>query len=201
MPFASLGLSPALVRVVSELGYRQPTAIQREAIPAILRAEDVWAAAPTGSGKTAAFLLPLLERLSRRDGARGPNGLVRVLIVVPTRELAAQTASVAQELSRWLTPAAKVCVAFGGVSENPQMMALRGGADILIATPGRLLDLARKNAVQLAGVDTLVLDEADRLLALGFGDELAQVILQVPSTRQTLLFSATFPPQVEVLAR
>ncbi|MEO6856537.1 MAG: DEAD/DEAH box helicase, partial [Rhodoferax sp.] len=171
MPFASLGLAPALLRAVREQGFTAPTAIQTSAIPAIVRGADVWAAAPTGSGKTAAFALPLLQRLldaPRPDGKRRP----RVLVLVPTRELAAQVAEVFRGLAQHLPQPLKIAVIFGGVSINPQMMGLRGGADIVVATPGRLLDLVDHNALQLSHVAALVLDEADRLLDLGFADEL-----------------------------
>ena len=199
MPFASLGLAPALLRAVREQGFTAPTAIQTSAIPAIVRGADVWAAAPTGSGKTAAFALPLLQRLTdtpRQDGKRRP----RVLVLVPTRELAAQVAEVFRSLAQHLPQPLKIAVIFGGVSINPQMMGLRGGADIVVATPGRLLDLVDHNALQLSAVTALVLDEADRLLDLGFADELARVLTLLPANRQNLLFSATFPPAIDALA-
>lgn len=199
MPFASLGLAPALLRAVREQGFTAPTAIQTSAIPAIVCGADVWAAAPTGSGKTAAFALPLLQRLTeapRPDGKRRP----RVLVLVPTRELAAQVAEVFRGLAQHLPQPLKIAVIFGGVSINPQMMGLRGGADIVVATPGRLLDLVDHNALQLSSVAALVLDEADRLLDLGFADELARVLTLLPAQRQNLLFSATFPPAIEALA-
>ena len=198
MPFASLGLSSPIVSAVARVGHVAPTLVQLEAIPAVLRGGDVSVSAETGSGKTAAFVLPLLERLSRAE-RRAPRP-VRVLVLVPTRELATQIegsfASYGAELSSRL----KTCVLVGGVSENPQMMALRGGADIVVATPGRLLDLVAKNALELGSVETLVLDEADRLLSLGFSAELARVLELVPRSRQTLLLSATFPPAVTALA-
>ena len=199
MPFATLGLAPALLRAVREQGFTAPTAIQTSAIPAIVRGADVWAAAPTGSGKTAAFALPLLQRLTdtpRQDGKRRP----RVLVLVPTRELAAQVAEVFRSLAQHLPQPLKIAVIFGGVSINPQMMGLRGGADIVVATPGRLLDLVDHNALQLSAVTALVLDEADRLLDLGFADELARVLTLLPANRQNLLFSATFPPAIDALA-
>jgi ATP-dependent RNA helicase RhlE len=202
MPFSSLGLVADLVRSASELGFTQPTPIQQQAIPAILMGSDVLASAQTGSGKTAAFALPLLQRLSlappesRQTYARP----IHALIVVPTRELAAQVGEVVRALAKALPKPPKVAVVFGGVSINPQMMALRGGADVLIATPGRLIDLAQQNAVQLSTVRFLVLDEADRLLDLGFSQELNQVLGMLPPRRQNLFFSATFPPDVEALA-
>ncbi|HSO32688.1 MAG TPA: DEAD/DEAH box helicase [Labilithrix sp.] len=200
MTFASLGLSEPLVRAVAELAYLAPTPIQRAAVPAVLDGRDLWASAQTGSGKTVAFVLPILERLLRgeRRGA-GPRP-VRALVLVPTRELAAQIAEVFAACARHLPSAPKTCLAVGGVSINPQMMALRGGADIVVATPGRLLDLVSQNALRLGEVEQLVLDEADRLLSLGFADELARVIALLPVERQSLLFSATFPPAVRSLA-
>jgi superfamily II DNA/RNA helicase len=198
MPFASLGLSVPLVRAVAAMGHEVPTPVQIASIPAILRGGDVWASAETGSGKTAAFVLPLLERLARAE-PRTPRP-VRVLVLVPTRELAAQIEDAFVRYGAELPARPKTCVVVGGVSENPQMMALRGGADIVVATPGRLLDLVAKNALKLGAVETLVLDEADRLFSLGFGDELARVLGLLPAARQTLLFSATFPPPVRALA-
>lgn len=181
-----------------EHGHRTPTPIQAAAIPAILRGGDVWASAQTGSGKTGAFALPMLELLHVRPPARERR--VRGLVLVPTRELAAQVGGVFHDYGRDLQPALKIDVVFGGVSINPQMMALRGGADIVVATPGRLLDLVDHNALSLTFVTMLVLDEADRLFALGFADELARVLALLPARRQNLLFSATFPPAVRSLA-
>jgi ATP-dependent RNA helicase RhlE len=201
MSFSSLGLSAPILQALTERGYVAPTPIQSAAIPAILRGGDVWASAQTGSGKTAAFVLPIIERLMA-EGPRGRGRFVRALILVPTRELAAQIAGEIQDYSQHLSQEAalKTLVAVGGVSINPQMMALGGGADIIVATPGRLLDLIDHNAVSLSHVGTLVLDEADRLFALGFADELARVIALLPTRRQSLLFSATFPPAVWKLA-
>jgi ATP-dependent RNA helicase RhlE len=199
MSFSSLGLSEPLLRSVAERNYREPTPIQATAIPAILRGGDVWASAQTGSGKTAAFALPVLQLLS--TAARERGRLVRALVLVPTRELAVQVGTAFNNLSRTLThPGIKTLVVHGGVSINPQMIALGGGADVLVATPGRLLDLVEHNAVSLASVSTLVLDEADRLFALGFAEELARVIALLPVRRQTLFFSATFPRAVWTLA-
>ena len=200
MSFSSLGLSAPLLQALAERAYLEPTPIQSAAIPAILRGGDVWASAQTGSGKTAAFTLPLLQTLAASP--RGRGRFVRALILVPTRELAAQIGEAIQAYGRHLPGAAsfKTLVVTGGVSINPQMMALGGGADIIVATPGRLLDLVDHNAVALSAVQTLVLDEADRLFALGFADELARVIALLPARRQNLLFSATFPPAVWQLA-
>nr|WP_295776884.1 DEAD/DEAH box helicase [Rhodoferax sp.] len=202
MPFLSLGLLPTLAQAASALGFTDPTPIQSEAIPAVLTGADVLASAQTGSGKTAAFALPLLQRLQElpAENRHQYGRAIRALIVVPTRELAAQVGDVVRSLAQALPQSPKVVVASGGVSINPQMMALRGGADVLVATPGRLLDLAAQNAVQLATVRLLVLDEADRLLDLGFAEELNKVLTLLPPRRQSLFFSATFPPDVRALA-
>jgi superfamily II DNA/RNA helicase len=198
MPFAALGLSPMLVRAVKERNYTTPTPVQAAAIPAILRGADVWAQAQTGSGKTAAFALPILQRCAeeRGDTRRGPVALV----LAPTRELAAQIGESFRRYSRYLLRSPKIVAAFGGVSINPQLMALRGGADIVVATPGRLLDLVDHNALRLGAVSVLVLDEADRLFAMGFADELQRILSLLPKQRQNLLFSATYPAAVEALA-
>ncbi|MBK7613630.1 MAG: DEAD/DEAH box helicase [Vitreoscilla sp.] len=201
MPFSALGLAPALARAVQQRGYTQPTPVQLAAIPAMLRGHDVQMQARTGSGKTAAFVLPLLQQwLSGTPRAPRP---LRGLVLVPTRELAMQAGQTLRELAHELPGLVKVAVAFGGVSINPQMMGLRGGADIMVATPGRLLDLVRHNAVHLDQVTCLVLDEADRLLDLGFSDELNEVLALLPPRphrHQTVLCSATFPPPVKALA-
>ena len=195
MSFSRLGLSAPLVRSITERGYVDATPIQTAAIPAILRGEDVWASAQTGSGKTAAFALPLLQLLSAAPRERGR--FVRALILVPTRELAAQIGDSFRAYGRYLPgQSLKTLVVYGGVSINPQMIALGGGADIMVATPGRLLDLLDHNALSLSAVSTLVLDEADRLFALGFADELTRILALLPARRQTLFFSATFPPAV-----
>ena len=196
MSFASLGLVPALLRAVRDQGYHAPTAVQQAALPPILAGADVLALAQTGSGKTAAFVLPMLQRLVTAPPRPGP----RALVLAPTRELAAQTAQLLRDVAALLLHRPKVALAFGGVSINPQLMALRGGCDIMVATPGRLLDLLDHNGLTLAGVECLVLDEADRLLAAGFADELHHLLAQLPPRRQTLLFSATFPPAVQRLA-
>ncbi|HSV53902.1 MAG TPA: DEAD/DEAH box helicase [Burkholderiaceae bacterium] len=199
MPFPSLGLSPALAAAAGAMGFAAPTPIQAAAIPAILRGADVLGSAQTGSGKTAAFALPLLEQL--QEGRQYTPRRVRALVLVPTRELAAQVGEVVRSLAKDLPRPLKTAVVFGGVSINPQMMALRGGADIVVATPGRLLDLVDHNALKLASVGLLVLDEADRLLDLGFADELNRVLALLPPKRQNLFFSATFPPAVQALAQ
>ncbi|NRR29802.1 DEAD/DEAH box helicase [Oxalobacteraceae bacterium] len=197
MSFSSLGLAAPLCNAVTANGYTTPTAIQSAAIPAILRGEDVLGAAQTGSGKTAAFALPLLQSLlDNRSGARQLHGLV----LVPTRELAAQVGETIRRLALHLPMQVKVSIVFGGVSINPQMMALRGGTDIVVATPGRLLDLLDHNALKISRTAMLVLDEADRLLDLGFSEELGRILALLPTQRQNLFFSATFPPSVQALA-
>ncbi|MBP7132648.1 MAG: DEAD/DEAH box helicase [Aquabacterium sp.] len=198
MPFAALGLTPPLVRVAADQGFTHPTPIQLAAIPAVLQGRDVLGLAQTGSGKTAAFVLPLLQQvLGVRRSTPRP---LLVLILVPTRELADQVGGVCRELADGLGASVKVVTAFGGVSINPQMLALRGGADIVVATPGRLLDLVQHNALRLNTVAALVLDEADRLLDLGFAAELAEILAMLPPQRQSLFFSATFADQVQALA-
>jgi ATP-dependent RNA helicase RhlE len=196
MSFASLGLAPALLRAVRDQGYHAPTAVQSAALPPILAGTDVLAQAQTGSGKTAAFVLPLLQRLLSAPPLPGP----RALVLAPTRELAMQTAQLLRDLVASLPQRLRIALAFGGVSINPQLMALRGGCDVMVATPGRLLDLLDHNGLTLAGVEYLVLDEADRLLNQGFADELQRLLALLPARRQSLLFSATFPPAVEALA-
>ena len=198
MSFSSLGLSEPLLRAVTERKYSAATPVQAAAIPAVLQGRDVWAAAQTGSGKTAAFALPILQRLAQSPRERGR--LVRALILAPTRELAAQIGESFRLYARFLPAPLKTLVVYGGVSINPQMMALGGGADVLVATPGRLLDLVDQNAVSLSAVQVLVLDEADRLLDLGFAAELTLLITLLPVRRQSLFFSATFPPAVQQLA-
>jgi len=198
MPFSSLGLSPNLIRALAAKNYVAPTPIQTAAIPAVLRGGDVWASAQTGSGKTAAFALPILQMLP--ESRREMPLRTRALILAPTRELAAQIGEALRAYGRYLREHAKIVTVFGGVSINPQMIALRGGADIVVATPGRLLDLLGQNALQISAVSTLVLDEADRLLELGFAAELGRILAELPERRQNLLFSATFPPAVQALA-
>ncbi len=198
MPFAELNLHPALLRAIGQRGYSAPTPIQRSAIPVILQGRDIIASAQTGSGKTAAFCLPVLQQWSVEKGIKPRK--VHTLILVPTRELAAQIGDTLHGLAAYLPKPVKLAVAVGGVSINPQMLHLRGGADIVIATPGRLLDLIRHNAVTVDHIKTLVLDEADRMLDLGFGEELQQLLAMLPTQRQNLLFSATMPDQVTELS-
>ena len=199
MPFAAMGVCPPLIAALNHAGLTAPTPVQAQVLPAGLAGRDIQAQAPTGSGKTLAYVLPLLQQLIG-DGQRGSR-TVRQLVLVPTRELAEQVAGVFIEYGRGLPRPPKVVVAIGGVSINPQMLALRGGADVLVATPGRLLDLLDHNALLLDGVHALVLDEADRLLDLGFGEQMQQLLRLLPRSRQTLLFSATFPEDTSALAR
>ncbi|WP_306393786.1 DEAD/DEAH box helicase [Telluria beijingensis] len=196
MSFASLGLIDQIVRTLDALAYHTPTAVQEQAIPAVLAGHDVMAAAHTGTGKTAGFTLPILQRLAR-SGAVSPNA-ARALILVPTRELAEQLHESVRTYAEGLP--LRTMVAYGGVSINPQMMALRKGVDVLVATPGRLLDLQRQNAVRFNEVKTLVLDEADRMLDLGFARELDGIMKLLPKKRQTLLFSATFSDPIRALS-
>ncbi|MEK8032132.1 DEAD/DEAH box helicase [Ideonella sp. DXS29W] len=198
MSFESLGLAPVLLQALAAQGHTQPTPVQAAAMGPMLQGRDLLVQARTGSGKTLAYALPLLQRwLAGKPRAPRP---VEGLVLVPTRELALQVGQTLRDLAHELPGLAKIAVVFGGVSINPQMMALRGGADVVVATPGRLLDLVRHNALQLGQVRTLVLDEADRLLALGFADELAEVRALLPAPRQTVLVSATLPAPVRTLA-
>jgi ATP-dependent RNA helicase RhlE len=199
MPFSSLGLSPALLRAISDQAWSAPTPIQAVAMGPALQGRDLLASAQTGSGKTAAFALPLLQHFEAAV-PQSPRRL-RALILVPTRELSTQVGEEIRQLAQHLPRALKVSIVFGGVSINPQMLRLRGGADIVVATPGRLLDLIDHNALTLSGVATLVLDEADRLLDLGFAEELSRILALLPAQRQNLFFSATFPPAVQTLAK
>ena len=202
MPFTALGFSPTLfpplLRAISAKGFAAPTAVQSAAIPAFLQGRDVLCSAPTGSGKTAAYVLPLLHQIIERPARLA--GKTQMLVLVPTRELAAQVGEAFVTFAAHLPQRIKVAVVFGGVSINPQMMNLRGGADIVVATPGRLIDLIDQNALSLGHVKTLVLDEADKLLDMGFADELARILALLPAQRHNALFSATFPPAMEVLA-
>ncbi len=195
MSFSSLGLSEPLLRAVHEKGYTTPFPIQSQAIPAVLSGKDVMAAAQTGTGKTAGFILPLLQRLSTGNRARSNH--IRALILIPTRELAVQVAEALAIYGKFLPISS--AVVYGGVKINPQMMQLRSGIDILVATPGRLLDLYRQNAVKFDQVQMLVLDEADKMLNLGFKDEMNDVLKLLPRKRQNLLFSATFSREIRAL--
>lgn len=211
--FTELGLIQPLLNRLTELTYQQPTPIQAKAIPSILAGRDLIAGANTGSGKTATFALPLLQQLSLQknadktlnendsDNKKNKGNYVAGLILVPTRELAKQVADSIKSYAAHLNGSIKTVVVFGGVSANTQMLALRGGTDILVATPGRLLDLISSNAIKLNNVQTLVLDEADRMLSLGFTEELSALLALTPKKKQTLLFSATFPEQVKALTQ
>ncbi len=197
MSFASLGLSAPILNAVAEQDYETPSPIQAQAIPAVLEGKDVMAAAQTGTGKTAGFTLPLLERLSRGDKAHANQ--VRCLVLTPTRELAAQVADSVTTYGKYLP--LRSAVVFGGVKINPQMMKLRGGVDILVATPGRLMDLYNQNAVRFKQLESLVLDEADRMLDMGFIHDIRKIIKLLPQQRQTLMFSATFSTEIRALAK
>ncbi|NDL62811.1 ATP-dependent RNA helicase RhlE [Acerihabitans arboris] len=197
MSFDSLGLSAEILRALSEKGYDKPTPVQSQAIPFVLQGRDIMASAQTGTGKTAAFTLPILQLLTQNPAAKGRRP-VRALILTPTRELAAQIGENVVEYSAHLS--IRSLVVFGGVSINPQMMKLRGGVDVLVATPGRLLDLAQQRAVDLSAVEILVLDEADRMLDMGFIHDIRRVMKLLPAKKQSLLFSATFSDEIKVLA-
>jgi ATP-dependent RNA helicase RhlE len=196
MSFSLLDLSEPLLRALDELSYTTPTPVQLQAIPAIRSGRDVIAVAQTGTGKTAAFALPLLQRLA--NGSRVKPNHIRALVLVPTRELAVQVAESIAAYGKYLP--LKTGVVYGGVKINPQMMRLRSGVDILVATPGRLLDLFQQNAVKFLQVETLVLDEADRMLDLGFVDDISKILGLLPKRRLGLLFSATFPDAIRSLA-
>ncbi|OOE52176.1 DEAD/DEAH box helicase [Salinivibrio kushneri] len=197
MSFSSLGLSAPLLKAVQEQGYTTPSPIQEKAIPAVIEGQDVMAAAQTGTGKTAGFTLPILERLQAGKRAR-PNH-VRTLILTPTRELAAQVHKNVEQYSQHTSLSSMVV--FGGVKINPQMMKLRKGADVLVATPGRLLDLYQQNAVRFSQLEVLVLDEADRMLDMGFIRDIRKILGLLPAKRQNLLFSATFSADIRQLAK
>jgi len=194
MPFTALGLAPELVRAVADEGYAQPTPIQTEAIPLALAGRDLIGSAQTGTGKTAAFVLPILQRL-----AAGPRGVLRALILVPTRELAEQVAASVRTYGRHTH--LKGAAVYGGVGMEPQTRALRHGADIVVATPGRLLDHMERGHVDFSKLEVLVLDEADRMLDMGFAPDVRRILNALPDERQTMLFSATISPEVDALAR
>ncbi|WP_192034548.1 DEAD/DEAH box helicase [Halomonas sp. YLGW01] len=196
MSFSDLGLRSELLRAVEEQGYTVPTPIQRQAIPAVLKGGDLLASAQTGTGKTAGFTLPLLQRLA--DGPRPKARQIRALVLTPTRELAAQIGDNVEGYGRHLKLTSKVI--FGGVGQQPQVDAIRPGLDILVATPGRLLDLHQQRHVDLSQVETLVLDEADRMLDMGFIHDIKKLLRLLPAKRQNLLFSATFSNEIQTLA-
>ncbi|MCL1059056.1 DEAD/DEAH box helicase [Shewanella gelidimarina] len=199
--FTELGLIPELLETLKALDYQSPTAIQQSTIPAVIAGRDVLGGAITGSGKTAAFALPIIQLLAKSSKQSKQGNVVSSLVLVPTRELAQQVADSFMRYAQNIKPNLKVLAVFGGVSTNTQMLSLRGGADILVATPGRLLDLISSNAVKLDKVSTLVLDEADRMLSLGFTEELTALLEKLPAKKQTLLFSATFPEEVTSLTQ
>ncbi|MGH8481526.1 MAG: DEAD/DEAH box helicase, partial [Nevskiaceae bacterium] len=198
MSFTTLGLADGLLRAVADEGYSVPTPIQARAIPEILAGRDLLAAAQTGTGKTAAFTLPLLQKLA----ANPPAGhrVIRVLVLVPTRELAAQVNESVRTYGKHL-PALKTALIFGGVNFNPQADHLRRGVDIVVATPGRLLDHAGQRTINLSQVEVLVLDEADRMLDMGFIHDIRRVLKLLPGKRQNLMFSATFPEEIRQLSQ
>ncbi len=198
MSFNDLGLKAELVRAVSEKGYSTPTPIQKQAIPLILKGRDLMGSAQTGTGKTAGFTLPLLQRLAATRPPQNGRRVIRALVVTPTRELAAQVAESINNYGKWLP--LKSAVVFGGVSINPQKQKLIRGVDILVATPGRLLDHVGQRSVDLSSVELLVLDEADRMLDMGFIHDIRKLLALVPKQKQTLLFSATFSDDIKKLA-
>ncbi len=198
MSFDSLGLSAPILKAVAEKGYKEPSPIQAQAIPPVVEGKDVMAAAQTGTGKTAGFTLPILERLSKGQRLNKSNQ-VRVLILTPTRELAAQVGESVATYGKNLPLTS--AVVFGGVKINPQMLKLRKGVDILIATPGRLLDLYSQNAVRFKHLEILVLDEADRMLDMGFIHDIRKILNLLPKDRQNLMFSATFSDEIRTLAK
>ena len=198
MSFESLGLMAELQRAVTEKGYSTPTPIQKQAIPTVLEGRDLMGGAQTGTGKTAGFTLPLLQRLMETDQPRKGRRPLRALVLTPTRELAAQVADSVRDYGRYLP--LRSTVVFGGVSINPQKMKLIKGVDVLVATPGRLLDHVNQRSVNLSNIDILVLDEADRMLDMGFIHDIKKVLALVPKKKQTLLFSATFSNDIKKLA-
>ncbi len=203
--FSAFGFSAPIRHAIKQAGYQQPTDVQVKAIPEILAGHDVLAGAETGSGKTAAFALPLLEKLihqKREEGHYAAKGNhIRALILVPTRELAIQISDEITAYAVGTSPTIKALGVFGGVKINLQMMALRGGADVLVATPGRLLDLASKNAVKFNKLQTLVVDEVDRLVGEDFKEEIKEIVKLLPAKRQNLMFTATFPESIRYLVR
>ncbi len=197
MSFTNLGLSEPLLKAIKEQGYDTPTPIQQKAIPVVIEGKDVLAAAQTGTGKTAGFTLPLLERLAQTQ-PKMQKKQIRALVLTPTRELAAQVAQSISDYGKY-TPY-RSTVIFGGVGINPQLATLRKGVDIVIATPGRLLDIAGQQGIDFSKVECLILDEADRMLDMGFIHDIKKLMKLMPQKRQTLLFSATFSPEIKTLA-
>ena len=197
MKFNNLNLIPSLLKAINEKGYTQPSPIQEKAIPLILKRKDVLASAQTGTGKTAGFTLPLLQILFNQPNSNHKK--IRALILTPTRELAAQIYENVKEYSKYIN--LRSCVIFGGVNQKPQVSKIRNGIDILIATPGRLLDLENQRLLSLSNVEILVLDEADRMLDMGFQRDINKIIHLLPKRRQNLLFSATFSKEIKILAK
>ena len=197
MNFNNLGLIPLILKAVNKKGYEEPSAIQEKAIPLILKRKDVLASAQTGTGKTAGFTLPLLQILAKNSNSNHKK--IRALILTPTRELAAQIYENVVEYSTYLS--LKSTVIFGGVNQKPQVSKIRGGVDILIATPGRLLDLENQRLLSLRNIEILVLDEADRMLDMGFQRDINKIMQLLPAKRQNLLFSATFSKEIKKLAK
>ncbi len=197
MSFSALGLSPSILKALDEAGYQKPTSIQSQAIPAIIQGKDVMAAAQTGTGKTAGFTLPILELFAKKE--RVGEHHVRALVLAPTRELAAQVAESIETYGKHLD--LRLAVVFGGVKINPQIAKLRRGVDILVATPGRLLDLHNQKAMRLDQLEILVLDEADRMLDMGFIHDIQKIMSFLPKKRQNLMFSATFSNEIRTLAK
>lgn len=198
MNFSDLGLTKELLTSIERANYESPYPIQTEAIPALLQQKDLLGLAPTGSGKTAAYILPILQRLLPKEAPK--DRFIPVLVIVPTRELAIQVAEVTENFSRFLPRKIKSMAVFGGVSINPQMMKLHA-VEILIATPGRLIDLIGRNALGISRIHTLVLDEADKVLNMGFREEVEHILELLPARRQNILFSATMDEEVEVLTQ
>jgi ATP-dependent RNA helicase RhlE len=196
MSFTSLGLSDAILKAISKQGYTEPTPIQQKAIPEVLKGRDVLASAQTGTGKTAGFTLPMLHKLSQHQTVK--HRPIRALVLTPTRELAAQVQANIKTYSQFLN--IRSTVIFGGVNQNPQIATLRRGVDILVATPGRLIDLENQKALSLSKVDFFVLDEADRMLDMGFLRDIERIMRLLPKNRQNLMFSATFSKEIKKLA-
>ena len=197
MQFGDLGLMPPLLKALRDVGYRTPSPIQEKAIPPVLQCRDLLGCAQTGTGKTAAFALPLLQLLEQNK-PKGKKRPIRVLVLTPTRELAAQIQECCEDYGKYLTH--RSVVIFGGVGQQPQVDALRKGCDILVATPGRLLDLCGQGHISLQELEYFVLDEADRMLDMGFIHDIRRVIKLLPTKRQTLFFSATMPEEIRKLA-
>jgi len=197
MSFKTLGLSEPILRAVTDEGYTAPTPIQKQAIPVILQGRDILAGAQTGTGKTAGFVLPLLQLLGKTGPAKGKRK-VRALVLTPTRELAAQVGESVKTYGKYLP--FRSTIIYGGVGINPQINALRSGMDIVIATPGRLLDHAAQKNIDLSGIEYLILDEADRMLDMGFIHDIKKILALLPKQRQNLLFSATFSEEIKALA-